>query len=152
MSGHPQSHMPMQASLPNAPLYVWFGPNALLVLRSRLIRGALRCLHCAQEEESEYETESEDEAYAGRRLLKPVFVPKESREVRIIAQPRPCMAQLLGSSTTNLALHTPVHACARPPTVHASACPYTVPGCLALCWLCSSSLVPARFWARVLFW
>uniref|UniRef100_A0A7S3QP77 Micro-fibrillar-associated protein 1 C-terminal domain-containing protein n=1 Tax=Dunaliella tertiolecta TaxID=3047 RepID=A0A7S3QP77_DUNTE len=33
-----------------------------------------------EEEESEYETDSEDEAYAGRRLLKPVFVPKESRE------------------------------------------------------------------------
>mmetsp|Transcript_17478 Transcript_17478/g.37773 ORF Transcript_17478/g.37773 Transcript_17478/m.37773 type:complete len:486 (-) Transcript_17478:38-1495(-) len=32
-----------------------------------------------EEDSSEYETDSEDEAY-GRRLLKPVFVPKESRE------------------------------------------------------------------------
>lgn len=35
-----------------------------------------------QEESSEYETDSEDEQY-GRRLLKPVFVPKESREVSL---------------------------------------------------------------------
>jgi hypothetical protein len=34
-----------------------------------------------QEEESEYETDVEDEE-AGRRLLKPVFVPKVAREVR----------------------------------------------------------------------
>jgi hypothetical protein len=33
-----------------------------------------------QEESSEYETDSEEEGY-GRRLLKPVFVPKESRDV-----------------------------------------------------------------------
>ena len=34
------------------------------------------------EESSEYVTDSEDDTYTGRRLLKPVFVPKESREVR----------------------------------------------------------------------
>ena len=34
----------------------------------------------AAQEESEYETDSEDEG-AGRRLLKPVFVPKLAREV-----------------------------------------------------------------------
>lgn len=39
------------------------------------------CWLCVQEESSEYETDSEEEGY-GRRLLKPVFVPKESRDVR----------------------------------------------------------------------
>ena len=40
---------------------------------------AASALSTAQEE-SEYETDSEDEG-AGRRLLKPVFVPKLAREV-----------------------------------------------------------------------
>lgn len=34
----------------------------------------------AQEESSEYETDSEDEATAGRRLFKPSFVPKVARD------------------------------------------------------------------------
>ena len=37
-----------------------------------------------QEDSSEYETDSDDEG--GRRLLKPVFVPKVAREVRGVGQ------------------------------------------------------------------
>ena len=39
------------------------------------------CACLDQDDESEYETDSEDEE-DGRRLLKPVFVPKQAREVR----------------------------------------------------------------------
>lgn len=35
-----------------------------------------------QEDSSEYETDSDEEqTFGGRRLLKPVFVPKQAREV-----------------------------------------------------------------------
>eukprot|EP00955_Chlamydomonas_euryale_P072443 361399-Chlamydomonas_euryale.AAC.16 len=40
----------------------------------------MHCLVLLQEESSEYETDSEDEV-AGRRMLKPLFVPKVAREV-----------------------------------------------------------------------
>ena len=53
----------------------------------------MRLTHCADsltpmrrfdaQESSEYETDSEEEEETyGRRLIKPVFVPKEDRDVR----------------------------------------------------------------------
>jgi len=76
--------------VPNPFLPKSSGPQTIFLLGGQFTQGSLWRSQSVQEEESEYETESEDEAYAGRRLLKPVFVPKESREVRVTAQTRLC--------------------------------------------------------------
>ena len=42
----------------------------------------MECAWCVLQDETEYETDSEDEVY-GQQLLKPVFVPKADREVGV---------------------------------------------------------------------
>ena len=49
-------------------------------LRATLTPGAARPL---LQESSEYETDSEEDEAYGRQMLKPQFVPKAEREVRV---------------------------------------------------------------------
>ncbi|KAJ9516636.1 hypothetical protein QJQ45_015197 [Haematococcus lacustris] len=54
-----------------------------LLLQQKAVETQVAAQHEEEEEEeesSEYETDSDEEGAPGRRLLKPVFVPKESRE------------------------------------------------------------------------